>query len=241
MAKSRVAILGKNRLAEELFLLCQEKGLSVTRYAEADRISAPPDIAVDTLARPEENKRLLIQKWDAALEPDALILTSCLGFSVTRIASWTRRPERVIGFATFYPVRGKKMIELSRGLCGAESFAMQAADFFAELGKSTAAVKDSPGLVFPRILSAIINEAARCLDEGVASAEEIDQAMKLGVNYPLGPLAWADEIGLDEILAVLEGQEQETGDDRYRPAPLLQKMVLAGRTGAGKERGFYRP
>jgi 3-hydroxybutyryl-CoA dehydrogenase len=100
-------------------------------------------------------------------------------------------------------------------------------------------VKDTPGLTFPRILSLIINEAARSLEEGVASAEEIDVAMRLGVNYPQGPLKWADQIGLDEVLAVLEGLQRETGEDRYRPATLMKKLVIAGFLGETSGRGFY--
>jgi 3-hydroxybutyryl-CoA dehydrogenase len=115
----------------------------------------------------------------------------------------------------------------------------EAERFFRALGKETITVKDAPGLTFPRILSLIINEAARALDEEVATAEEIDIAMRLGVNYPSGPLRWADQIGLDEVLAVLEGLHRETGDDRYRPAPLLEKMVLAGWLGEQSGRGFY--
>ena len=107
------------------------------------------------------------------------------------------------------------------------------------LGKESAEVKDAPGLVFPRILSLIINEAARSLDEGIATAEEIDIALRLGTNYPQGPLRWADEIGLDEVLAVIEGLQEETGDDRYRPAPLLKKLVASGRLGETAGRGFY--
>ena len=111
--------------------------------------------------------------------------------------------------------------------------------FIKALGKEAAEVKDAPGLVFPRILSLIINEAARGLDEGIATPEEIDIALRLGTNYPQGPLRWADEIGLDEVLAVIEGLHDETGDDRYRPAPLLRKMVLAGHLGQVNGRGFY--
>jgi 3-hydroxybutyryl-CoA dehydrogenase len=115
----------------------------------------------------------------------------------------------------------------------------EAEALFRALGKETVWVRDTPGLVFPRILSLIINEAARSLDEGVARAEEIDVAMRLGTNYPQGPLRWADQVGLDEVLAVLEGLQHETGDDRYRPAPLLKKMVLAGWLGESSRRGFY--
>jgi 3-hydroxybutyryl-CoA dehydrogenase len=115
----------------------------------------------------------------------------------------------------------------------------QAEELFKSLGKDTVRVKDAAGLTFPRILSLIINEAARSLEEGVATADEIDIAMRLGVNYPQGPLRWADQIGLDEVLAVLEGLQRETGDDRYRPAPLLKKLVTAGFLGETSGRGFY--
>ena len=132
------------------------------------------------------------------------------------------------------------MIELAGGLNTQEGSLEEAEGFFRALGKETVRTKDTPGLIFPRVLSLIINEAARSLDEGVARAEEIDMAMKLGVNYPLGPLRWGDQIGLDEVLAVLEGLQRETGDDRYRPSLLLRKMVLSGRLGEISGQGFFQ-
>jgi 3-hydroxybutyryl-CoA dehydrogenase len=150
-----------------------------------------------------------------------------------------KKPERIVGFATFFPLRERKLVELAPGLKSAESVMEQAEQFFQSLGKETVRVKDTPGLIFPRILSLIVNEAARSLEEGVAAAGEIDVAMRLGVNYPQGPLRWADQIGLDDVLAVLEGLEHETGDDRYRPAPLLKKLVTAGFLGETSGRGFY--
>ena len=149
----------------------------------------------------------------------AVIVTSCLGFATTLMASWTAKPERIVGFATFYPFKDRKVVELAGGIRTEESAIQSAEQFFKSIGKETVRVKDMPGLTFPRILSLIINEAARSLEEGVATAEEIDVAMRLGVNYPQGPLRWADQVGLDEVLAVLEGLQRETGDDRYRPAP----------------------
>jgi 3-hydroxybutyryl-CoA dehydrogenase len=129
------------------------------------------------------------------------------------------------------------VIELSAGLKTQEQVVEAAQSFFAQLGKPTVRVREGAGLIFPRILSLIMNEAARALGERVADADEIDVAMRLGVNYPQGPLRWADQAGLDEVLAVLEGLQRETGDDRYRPAPLLKRMVQAGwfgeRTGRG--------
>ena len=155
------------------------------------------------------------------------------------MGSWLKKPERIVGFATFYPLKDRRLIELAAGLRTSESALEQAEQLFTSLGKESVRVKDTPGLTFPRILSLIINEAARSLEEGVASAEEIDVAMRLGVNYPQGPLKWADQIGLDEVLAVLEGLQRETGDDRYRPAPLMKKLVIAGFFGEVSGKGFY--
>jgi 3-hydroxybutyryl-CoA dehydrogenase len=174
------------------------------------------------------------------LPPTSIIVAACLRFSATQMASWIKKPERLVGFATFYPLKDRKLVELSTGLRTAEPSLAQAEQLFKSLGKDSVRVKDAPGLTFPRILSLIINEAARSLEEGVASADEIDVAMRLGVNYPQGPLKWADQIGLDEVLAVLEGLQRETGDDRYRPASLLKKLVIAGFLGETSGRGFYK-
>ena len=132
------------------------------------------------------------------------------------MASWLKNPERLVGFATFFPLKDRKLIELAGGLRTSEIIARAGRELFKALGKETVRVKDTAGLTFPRILSLIINEAARSLEEGVASAEEIDVAMRLGVNYPQGPLRWADQIGLDDVLAVLEGLAAR---DRRRPLP----------------------
>lgn len=144
----------------------------------------------------------------------------------------------MVGFATFYPIRARKVIELSAGLKTQEPAFQAVEDFFSQLEKPTVRVREGVGLVFPRIVSLIMNEAARSLGEEVTGADEIDIAMRLGVNYPQGPLRWADQAGLDEVLAVLEGLQRETGDDRYRPAPLLKRMVQAGWLGERTGRGF---
>ena len=240
MAQNNIDISGMTRLAEELTRLCRDKGIKTTLHSGTGKVPPSASIAVETLAGPKEEKRRNIEKLDSVLRPSAIILTSCLGFSATAIASWTKKPGRVVGFATFYPLEEKRVVELAAGLATEESAMKKAAGLFQTLGKETEQVKDAPGLVFPRILSLIINEAARSLDEGVAKAEEIDVAMRLGVNYPLGPLRWGDRVGLDEVLAVLEGLHQETGEDRYRPAPLLRKMVISGRLGESSGQGFYQ-
>ena len=194
---------------------------------------------VDTVPHGREGKRELLAELDASAPGAGLVLSSCVRWSATAIACWSRRPERVVGFATFHPLANRNVIELARGLDTGEEAFRAAETLVRGLGKESAEVKDAPGLVFPRILSLIINEAARSLDEGIATAEEIDIALRLGTNYPQGPLRWADEIGLDEVLAVIEGLQEETGDDRYRPAPLLKKLVASGRLGEAAGRGFY--
>ena len=239
MTKSSLAIVGTNRLAEELLALSREKGAEATLLSDAAEPAKTINYVIDTQSGDEENKRALLQRLDAALPPSSVIISSCLRFATTQLASWVKKPERIVGFGTFFPLTDRKLVELAAGLKTAETSVEQAEQLFNLLGKETVRVKDTAGLVFPRILSLIINEAARSLEEGVASAEEIDIAMRLGVNYPQGPLRWADQIGLEEVLAVLEGLERETGDDRYRPAPLLKKLVIAGFLGETSGRGFY--
>lgn len=239
MTKSSVAIIGKNRLAEELFAVSQANELEATQLSDATAVSSTANFVIDTETGAEDKKRAVLQRLDASLPPAAIIVSACLRFTATQMASWIKKPERLVGFATFYPLKDRKLVELTAGLRTAESSLAQAEQLFKSLGKETVRVKDAPGLTFPRILSLIINEAARSLEEGVATADEIDVAMRLGVNYPQGPLKWADQIGLDEVLAVLEGLQRETGDDRYRPTALLKKLVIAGFLGETSGRGFY--
>lgn len=240
MEANSVTIIGENRLALEFESLCKDRGLSATLLAQTTELSPTTPLIVETSAEAGERKNKILNELDSILSPAAVIVASCLGSAVTHLAAGLKNPQRLAGFATFYPVKDRKVIELAAGMRSAENALLTAEEFFKSLGKDTVRIRDAAGLTFPRIVSLIVNEAARALEEGVAGAEEIDVAMRLGVNYPQGPLKWADQIGLDEILAVLDGLHGETGDDRYRPAPLLRKLVTAGYLGEITGRGFYR-
>lgn len=197
-------------------------------------------IIVEAETTSTELKRAVLQRAATHLAEDGLLLTCALNTSVTQAASWVPWPERVAGFGLLPPLAEQGTVEVARGLRTSQAALEQAIDFWRSLGRQTTLVADGAGLVRARIVACIINEALSALMEGIASAEDIDQAMRLGTNYPLGPLAWGDAIGLDTVLGVMAGLHEEWGDDRYRPSPLLKRMVLAGRLGKKSGEGCYR-
>ena len=161
------------------------------------------------------------------------------GLSITEMASVTSRTDRVIGLHFFNPVPVMVLVEIIRGFVTTDDTVTACRQFVEKIGKTAIEVGEAPGFAVNRILCPMINEAIFALAESVASAEDIDQAMKLGANHPIGPLALADMVGLDTLLFVLEGFQREMGDDKYRPAPLLRKMVRAGHLGRKSGQGFF--
>jgi 3-hydroxybutyryl-CoA dehydrogenase len=182
----------------------------------------------------------VFEELDRVCAPDAILATHTSSISITEIAARTRRPGQVIGMHFMNPVPVMQLVEVIRGYATTDATTRSVMQTAAALGKTPVEVNDYPGFVANRVLMPMINEAIFCVMEGVAAPEAIDTVMKLGMAHPMGPLALADFIGLDVCLAILEVLQTGLGDDKYRPCPLLRKMVAAGYLGRKSGRGFYQ-
>jgi len=176
---------------------------------------------------------------DSVAPPGAILATNTSSISITRIAAATKRPENVVGMHFMNPVPVMKLVEIIRGQLTSDATASAVVEASRAVGKIPVEANDFPGFVSNRVLLPMINEAIFCLHEGVAEAAAIDEVMKLGMNHPIGPLALADLIGNDVCLAILEVLQRDLGEDKYRPCPLLRRMVAAGLLGRKSGRGFY--
>jgi len=243
MVARGLATIGKNleRVAKKQEWPADRAGgiLKRIRGGVALDVTRDCDLAVEAVSESFALKQEVFEQLDAAARPATVLATNTSSISITEIAALTKRPDRVIGMHFMNPVPVMPLVEIIRGLATSDATTALVSDLAKRLGKTPVEVNDYPGFVSNRILMPMINEAAFCLMEGVATREAIDTVMKLGMNHPMGPLALADLIGLDTCLSIMEVLHQGLGDDKYRPCPLLRKMVRAGRLGRKSGHGFY--
>jgi 3-hydroxybutyryl-CoA dehydrogenase len=228
-------------------LVNKQKMTDADRQAALARIATTTDTAklahcdlvIEAATENEDLKIKILGDLCARLRPQALVATNTSSISITKLAAATDRPDRFIGMHFFNPVPLMALLELIRGLQTSDDTHAKAEAFAKRIGKVSITAKNSPGFAVNRILCPMINEAIFALQEGLATAEDIDAGMKLGCNHPIGPLALADMIGLDTMLSVMEVFYAGFNDPKYRAAPLLKEMVAAGRLGRKTGQGFY--
>ncbi len=232
-------ILGKQ--VEKGKLQEAERRAIVERIRAVEGIAplAAAEIVIEAATENQELKKKIFAELDATAHPDAILASNTSSISLTLLGAQTRRPAKVIGMHFMNPVPLMALVELVRGLATDEETYESTAELARRLGKTTVTSRDVPGFIVNRVLMPLLNEAIYALNEGMASKEDIDTAIKLGLNHPMGPLTLADLIGLDTTLFIMEVLHRELGEDKYRPCPLLRQYVAAGWLGRKSGRGFY--
>ncbi|HHS97135.1 MAG TPA: 3-hydroxybutyryl-CoA dehydrogenase [Chloroflexi bacterium] len=233
--KSVEKLHAKGRLSDEQ----REAALSNIATATELEASADADFVIEAVVERVDVKKQVFARLDELTRPEVILASNTSSISITELGAATKRPEQVIGMHFMNPVPLMKLVEVIRGLVTSDETAAVVVDLAQRLGKTPVEAQDYPGFISNRILCPMINEAIYALMEGVGTAEAIDTVMKLGMNHPMGPLELADLIGLDVVLNIMEVLHEGLGDDKYRPCPLLRRMVAAGHLGRKTGRGFY--
>jgi 3-hydroxybutyryl-CoA dehydrogenase len=236
IAKNLEREVRKGTLAED------EKPLVIARIRPVTEASAlaSADFAVEAVPEQLDIKMRVLKEVDAALKPGVVLASNTSSISITQLAAQTSRPDRFVGMHFMNPVPVMQLVEVIRGLATSEETFQTTMALCQSLDKKPVAVNDAPGFVSNRVLMPMINEAAFCVMEGVATPEAVDAVMKMGMNHPMGPLELADFIGLDVCIDILEVLHKGFGDPKYRACPLLRKYVAAGWLGRKSGRGFYK-
>jgi 3-hydroxybutyryl-CoA dehydrogenase len=235
IAKSTSKLLEKGQIDA-----AQKAAAGQIRYAGDMTGLGEADLVIEAATENPDLKLKIFREADEKARPGVVLASNTSSISITKIAAATRRPQLVIGMHFMNPVPLMKLVEVIRGLATTDEVTAAIMETCRKMGKEPVEARDSPGFISNRVLCPMINEAIFALQEGVGTPEAIDTVMKLGMNHPMGPLTLADLIGLDVVLFVMEVLQRDLGEDKYRPAPLLRRMVDAGWLGRKSGRGFYK-